>query len=70
MDDKEYYSLMNRTSSFVINNTLKKLKEKKGASSSTKGEDAVSTQNQASYKNLEIRQGKADAEMLMEKKDN
>ena len=70
MDDKEYYSLMNRTSSFVINNALKKLKEKKGSEANKSAPDQVSTQNNGSYKNLEIRQGKADAEMLMEKKDN
>ena len=70
MDDKEYYSLMNRTSSFVINNALKKLKEKKGSEANTSASEQVSTQNQYSYKNLETRQGKADAEMLMEKKDN
>ena len=70
MDDKEYYSLMNRTSSFVINNALKKLKEKQGSEANKSASEQVSTQNQESYKNLETRQGKADAEMLMEKKDN
>ena len=71
MDDKEYYSLMNRTSRFVINNTLNNIKKKSSSDKDNKsGTEQVNTQNQDSYKNLETRQGKADAEMLMEKKNN
>ena len=69
MDDKEYYSLMNRTSRFVINSALKKVQEKKGkADASGKGADQVKSQQEDSYKALESRQGKADAEMLLEKR--
>ena len=69
MDDKEYYSLMNRTSRFVINNALKKVQKKKGkADASGKGADQVKSQQEDSYKALESRQGKADAEMLLEKR--
>ena len=68
MDDKEYYSLMNRTSRFVINNALKKIKEKKGKADDKSAKAQVSAQDSGSYKSLELRQGKADAEMLMEKR--
>lgn len=52
MDDKEYYSIMNRTSSFVINQVLKKNKQKK----------------QPPVKDWEKNQGRDDMEMLLEKK--
>ena len=68
MDDKEYYSLMNRTSRFVINNALKKVQEKK-ADARGDGKNQVASQQKDSYKALESRQGKADAEMLLEKKE-
>lgn len=55
MDDKEYYSIMNRTSSFVISQVLKKNKKKAGNNS------------QKSFTKLEQHQGRDDAEMLFEK---
>ena len=59
MDDKEYYAMMNRSSSWAVGQVLKKkVGEKKGPAA----KDAPS------YKELELRQGKADAEMLMEKR--
>ena len=57
MDDKEYYSMMNRSSSWVLQQAVKKKPQKKDPAA----EEAPS------YKSLELRQGKADAEMLMEK---
>ena len=58
MDDKEYYSMMNRSSSWTVGEALKKKGQKKGPAA----------KDSPSYKSLELRQGKADAEMLMEKK--
>lgn len=58
MDDKEYYSLMNRPSSYALQQALKKKNADKN--------QQKKAENQT-YKNLETRQGKADAEMLMEK---
>ena len=63
MDDKEYYSLMNRSSSWALQQALKK-KNKNAAKTTPSQNDGVS-----SYKNLEARQGRADAEMLMEKQN-
>jgi len=54
MDDKEYYSIMNRTSSFVIKQVLDKKKKPK--------------KKQPSFTKLEQHQGRDDAEMLIEKK--
>lgn len=68
MDDNEYYSMMNRTSRFVINDTLRKLKDKMGGAGTKSGDTQVKSQSDDSYKTLESRQGKADAEMLMEKR--
>ena len=68
MDDKEYYSMMNRTSRFVINDTLRKLKDKKGGAGTKTGNAQVKSHSDDSYKTLESRQGKADAEMLLEKR--
>ena len=60
MDDKEYYSMMNRSSSWVVKGALKKTKgEKKGPAA----------KEETSFTRLELRQGKADAEMLMEKQN-
>lgn len=64
MDDKEYYSLMNRKSSWLLQQSLKK-KNKDSKSDAEKKSEHLET-----YKNIEIRQGKADAEMLLEKKNN
>ena len=64
MDDKEYYSLMNRSSSWALQQALKKKsKDAKKTPSTQNAVDGV-----LSYSTLEARQGKADAEMLMEKK--
>ena len=62
MDDKEYYSLMNRSSSWALQQALKK-KAKNAKKSSASKMDA----EKLSYTTLEARQGRADAEMLMEK---
>ena len=51
--------MMNRSSVWTVKQALKKEKQKKDPAA----EEAPS------YKNLELRQGKADAEMLMEKRD-
>lgn len=58
MDDKEYYSLMNRPSSYALQQALKKKYIQKN------------TALNKSYRDLELRQGKADAEMLMEKESS
>ena len=65
MDDKEYYSLMNRSSSWAVQQSLKKKQPAKNASQQKK-EPFDGTQT---YTSLELRQGKADAEMLMEKQN-
>ena len=70
MDDKEYYSLMNRSSSWALQQALKKNNNSKKASAkkgSSTVNSAISAANATSYTTLEARQGKADAEMLMEK---
>ncbi len=59
MDDKEYYSIMNRTSSFVIGQFLKQNKKTGKSSEHTK-----------SFTKLEQYQGRDDAEMLFEKNEN
>lgn len=63
MDDKEYYSLMNRSSSWALQQALKKQNQQKQKKPLI---DAKNLQNNT-FTNLELRQGKADAEMLMEK---
>ena len=56
MDDKEYYSLMNRSNSaLIIAEIQKKAKQKKA-------------QENAQIKKWEVQQGREDAEMLVEKK--
>ena len=64
MDDKEYYSLMNRSSSWDLQQALKKKNSTKKTPSAQNAVDGVN-----SYSTLEARQGRADAEMLMEKQD-
>ena len=64
MDDKEYYSLMNRSSSWDLHQALKKKNSTKKTPSAHNAVDGVN-----SYSTLEARQGRADAEMLMEKQD-
>ena len=58
MDDKEYYSIMNRTSSFVIKQVLDKKKKQLGKNTPK------------SFTKLEQYQGRDDAEMLFEKNEN
>lgn len=65
MDDKEYYSLMNRSSTWAISQALKKNSKNSKKTPST--QNAVDGVN--SYTTLEARQGRADAEMLMEKQN-
>ncbi len=65
MDDKEYYSLMNRSSSWVLQQALKKKSSAKKTPSVQNTVDGVN-----SYSTLEARQGRADAEMLLEKKSD
>lgn len=55
MDDKEYYSLMNRSNSLlIVNQVIKKSKNKQNIS-------------ETNFSNVLTRQGSADAEMLCEK---
>ena len=56
MDDKEYYSLMNRSSSWALQEALKKARKDNKSS------------GKETYAHLELRQGSADAAMLMAKK--
>ena len=65
MDDKEYYSLMNRSSSWAVQQSLKK-KSVQSKSAPQKKEPFAGEQT---FTSLELRQGKADAEMLMEKQN-
>ena len=67
MDDKEYYSLMNRSSSWALQQALKK-KNSDSQKQKLQTNEATNTSTK-SYKTLEARQGRADAEMLMEKKE-
>ena len=60
MDDKEYYSMMNRSNSALIIQQLQKDLQKKNVQNSKPSQ---------SFKDLTVRQGKADAEMLYEKND-
>lgn len=63
MDDKEYYSLMNRSSSFVINQVLKEHQKKKYGT----GKSSQAGETPKSFTKLEQYQGRDDAEMLFEK---
>ena len=67
MDDKEYYSLMNRSSSWALQQALKKKNSTKKALSQTQKTEFPD--NAQTFTSLELRQGKADAEMLMEKQN-
>ena len=60
MDDKEYYSMMNRSNSAIIIQQLQKDSHKKKVQNSKPSQ---------SFKDLTVRQGTADAEMLYEKND-
>ena len=66
MDDKEYYNLMNRPSSWGLQEFLKK--KSKDTKKTPPAQNAVDGVN--SFTSLEARQGRADAEMLMEKQDS
>lgn len=61
MDDREYYSMMNRSNSALIIQQLQKDMQKK-----KKSQNAEVSQT---FTDLTVRQGKADAEMLYEKND-
>jgi hypothetical protein len=63
MDDTEYYSLMNRSSSYALRQALKKQREKNHAG---KTDLPVLDKN---FRDLEVRQGEADAQMLKEKSE-
>ena len=63
MDDSEYYSLMNRSSAWALQQELKKKQQKK----TKKVVQENLKKESMNYTNLELRQGKADAEMLLEK---
>jgi hypothetical protein len=65
MDDKEYYSLMNRSASWQLQQALKK-KSKAPAGAQTKNASSLPG-DAPTYTSLELRQGSADAQMLMEK---
>ena len=69
MDDKEYYSLMNRSSSWALQQALKK-KNTSSKKAVSKGEQkSLLPDNALTYASLELRQGRADTEMLMEKQE-
>lgn len=59
MDDKEYYSMMNRSSSYALQQELKKKQLLK-----KNGKRDI---RESDLKDWTVRQGRADAEMLMEK---
>jgi len=61
MDDREYYTMMNRSNSALIIQQLQKDLQKKKKTSAS--------QPSQSFTDLKVRQGKADAEMLYEKND-
>jgi len=64
MDDKEYYSMMNKMPSAAILEMLKK----KAAQNTQKNQQAkskTSQNSQNSFNHLESHQGREDAEMLM-----
>ena len=64
MDDKEYYSLMNRSSSWALQQALKK-KNTSSKNAVSKGEQkSLLPDNALTYASLELRQGSADTEML------
>ena len=65
MDDKEYYSLMNRSSSWNLEQALKK---KKPATPAPTKKASPLPGDASTFAGLELRQGTADAEMLIEKK--
>ena len=68
MDDKEYYSLMNRSSSWVVQQSLKKKNAVKVSGTDTQKKEPFA--GEKTYTSLELRQGKADAEMLIEKQQH
>ena len=68
MDDKEYYSLMNRSSSWALQQALKK-KSTSANKIDSNNQKSLLPDNSKTYASLELRQGSADAQMLMEKKE-
>ena len=69
MDDKEYYSLMNRSSSWAIQQTLKKNKSSK-TNKVNSSEKTGLPDNAQTYASLELRQGSADTECLWKKNNS
>ncbi len=63
MDDTEYYSLMNRSSSYALRQALKKQRKKK------LGEKSDLPVLDKNFRDLKVRQGDADAQMLKEKSE-
>lgn len=61
MDDKEYYSMMNKMPSAALLEMLKKKAAQKNQQTKL---------NQTSFTHLESHQGREDAEMLMMEKQN
>lgn len=59
MDDKEYYSLMNRSNSALIIQQLQNNLNKKNSK--------YTVSMPRTYTSVELRQGEADAQMLYEK---
>ena len=70
MDDKEYYSLMNRSSSWALQQALKKKNQSQKKYTPNQSVKSNLPDNATTYASLELRQGKADAEMLIEKNEN
>ena len=69
MDDKEYYSLMNRSSSWALQQALKKKNTSSKKAVSKGDQKSMLPDNALTYASLELRQGSADTEMLMEKQE-
>ncbi len=58
---------MNRSSSWALQQALKAKAEKAAQTQNAEKTLAKKSESSVSYKSLEARQGRADAEMLMEK---
>ena len=67
MDDKEYYSLMNRSSNWALSQALKKNKQPVKKALSGEFQKTELPDNALTFTSLDLRQGRADAEMLIEK---
>ena len=58
---------MNRSSSWAVQQVIKRTRQKKDSMEDSK--ETSLPQGVQTYTSLELRQGKADAEMLIEKQD-